>query len=50
MVGHTRMYASVGKEVDNHSAIARREVKKCDIQEEQCLSYSGDGATPSTDF
>lgn len=44
------MYASAGKEVDNPGAFARREVKKCVIQEEQCLSYSGVDATPSTDF
>lgn len=30
MVGRT--YASVGKEVDNRSAVARRDVKKCDIK------------------
>jgi hypothetical protein len=48
MVGRT--YASAGKEVDNPSAIARREVKKCDIWKEQRLSYNGDGATQSTDF
>lgn len=43
------MYASVGKEVDNPGAFARREVKKSNIYEEQRL-YSGDGATPITDF
>jgi len=48
MVGRT--YASVDKEVDNPSVITRRKVKKCEIYEEQCLSYNGDGTTPSTDF
>lgn len=45
-----RMYSSVGKEVDNPGAFARREVKKYVIWEEQRLSYSGVDATPSTDF
>jgi hypothetical protein len=48
MVG--RMYASVVKEMDNPSTIARRGVKKCDIYGEQRLSYSGDGSTPNVDF
>jgi hypothetical protein len=44
------MYASLGKEVDNPSAIARRDVKECDIYEEQRLSCSGDDTITSTDF